>query len=108
MSRRRSFVVVCSCLPAFAQAQSTPVPADAAKPEQTLGEVTVSGVSDVARVGIFGDRKVQETPFSVTGFTSDLIRDQQSRRLGDLISNDSSTRSIGTRIRRPRLSRCAA
>ena len=93
---RRSLIVVCSCLPAFAQAQSTPASTDPAKPEQTLGEVTVTGVSDVARVGIFGDRKIQETPFSVTGFTSELIRDQQSRRLGDLISNDSSTRSIGT------------
>jgi iron complex outermembrane recepter protein len=91
--RSKSFVVFCSCLPAFAQAQS---PTPSAKPEQTMSEVTVSGVSDVARAGIFGDRKVQETPFSVTPFTSELVRDQQSRRLGDVLSNDSSTRSVGT------------
>lgn len=93
----RCLIVLCGCgALAAAHAQSTNPPVVAAEPEQTLGEVTVSGVSEVARVGIFGDRKVQETPFSVTGFTGELIRDQQARRLGDLISNDASTRSIGT------------
>lgn len=68
-----------------------------ARPEQVMGEVTVSAaVSDVARAGLFGDRKVQDTPFSVTGFTATLIRDQQARRMGDLVSNDASVRSMGT------------
>lgn len=53
-------------------------------------------MAEVARAGIFGERKVQETPFSVTGFTESLIRDQQARLLGDLLSNDSSVRSVGT------------
>lgn len=93
----RCLIVFCGCgALAAAHAQSTNPPVGAAEPEHTLGEVTVSGVSEVTRVGIFGDRKVQETPFSVTGFTGELIRDQQARRLGDLISNDASTRSIGT------------
>ncbi len=63
----------------------------------SLREVTVSApVSDVARSGLFGDRKVQDTPFSVTGFTDQLIRDQQARQLRDVLINDASVRSTGT------------
>lgn len=66
----------------------------AAQPEQTLPTVSVSApVSDVARAGLFGNRKVQETPFGVTGFTASLMRDQQARLLGDVLTNDASVRS---------------
>lgn len=60
-----------------------------------LAPVEVEGrlVGDNARAGLFGDRPIQDIPFSVTSFTEDLMERQQSRRLGDVLENDPSVRN---------------
>ena len=58
-----------------------------------LEEVVIYGVTEKARAGLFGDRPVQDIPFSVTGYTDELIKDQQLRTTKDLVLNDPSVRS---------------
>lgn len=43
--------------------------------------------------GMLGNRSVLTTPFSVTGYTGALIRDQQARSVADLALNDPSVRN---------------
>ncbi|HEV7306697.1 TonB-dependent siderophore receptor [Ensifer sp.] len=45
-----------------------------------------------ARLGALGNRSVKETPFSLTGYTDKLIRDQQARTISDITLNDPSVR----------------
>lgn len=40
--------------------------------------------------GILGNRRVVDTPFSITGFTDKLIRDQQGQVATDILKNDAS------------------
>lgn len=53
-------------------------------------------VGSGARLGIFGNRDVFDTPFNVTGYTDRLIRDQQAKSLLDVVANDPSVRAIGS------------
>nr|WP_104666626.1 TonB-dependent siderophore receptor [Ensifer adhaerens] len=46
-----------------------------------------------ARLGALGNRSVKETPFSITGYTDKLIRDQQARSIADVTLNDPSVRA---------------
>nr|WP_179119614.1 TonB-dependent siderophore receptor [Ensifer adhaerens] len=46
-----------------------------------------------ARLGALGNRSVKETPFSITGYTDKLIRDQQARTIADITLNDPSVRA---------------
>lgn len=90
-------VALLLTLNSHAQVQNAPATVPGSVDNGSLREVTVTApVSDVARSGLFGDRKVLETPFSVTGFTEQLIRDQQARQLRDVLVNDASVRSTGT------------
>ncbi|WP_427026260.1 TonB-dependent receptor (plasmid) [Aureimonas ureilytica] len=50
-------------------------------------------VATGARLGALGNRDALETPFSVTGFTEKLIRDQQARTIADVVLNDPSVRN---------------
>lgn len=45
-----------------------------------------------ARLGALGNRSVRETPFSISGYTEKLIRDQQARSIADVTLNDPSVR----------------
>lgn len=42
--------------------------------------------------GLLGSRDFMETPFSMTTYTSEVVKNQQARTLGDLISSDPSVR----------------
>ena len=55
------------------------------------GQVTRSG-----RVGLLGNRDIFDTPFSMTGYTAELIENQQARTVGDVIQNDASARLVTT------------
>ena len=44
------------------------------------------------RVGLFGNLGVMETPFASTSYTSELVRDQQARSVGDVLQNDPAVR----------------
>ncbi|WP_207282207.1 TonB-dependent receptor [Pseudomonas sp. FW300-N2F2] len=43
--------------------------------------------------GLLGSRDFMETPFSMTTYTSQTVKDQQARTLGDLIASDPSVRT---------------
>ena len=47
------------------------------------GQVATGG-----RVGLFGALDVMDTPFNTTSYTEKLVRDQQSRSVGDVLQND--------------------
>lgn len=43
--------------------------------------------------GLLGSRDFMETPFSMTTYTQDAVKNQQARTLGDLIASDPSVRA---------------
>ncbi|UMS28654.1 TonB-dependent receptor [Escherichia coli] len=45
-----------------------------------------------ANIGLLGNKKILDTPFSVSGYTSKYIEDRQAKNLGQIIQNDSSVR----------------
>ncbi|WP_232628667.1 TonB-dependent receptor [Methylobacterium sp. Leaf118] len=53
-------------------------------------------VGSGTRVGVLGNGSVFDTPFSATGYTDTLIRDQQSQSLLDVVTNDPSVRAISS------------
>jgi iron complex outermembrane recepter protein len=74
-----------------AWAQSAP---DAAPATQAQA-ITITGVSQRARVGLFGDKRVQDTPYSITGYSAELLADQQVRTVAQAVGNDPSVRYGG-------------
>ena len=82
--------------------------AQEAQPTTTLQPVTVTGgavdsgdlppvyaggqVAEGARLGLMGNQSVMDTPFNVTSYTSELIKNQQARTLADVMANDPSVR----------------
>ncbi len=51
------------------------------------GEVARGG-----RVGILGNQDIMSTPFSTTSYTNELIQNQQSRSVADVLQNDPTVR----------------
>lgn len=49
-------------------------------------------VAHGGRVGLFGSLNVMETPFATTNYTEQLVRDQQSRSVADVLQNDPAVR----------------
>ncbi len=76
--------------PAWAQ-QATVV---AAASEENAEEIIVTGLKDKAggsiSVGIFGDRSLLDTPFSVQGFERNLLDQRIARGLRQVLDNDPS------------------
>ncbi|KIY40422.1 TonB-dependent receptor [Pseudomonas sp. 10-1B] len=54
----------------------------------TGGQVARQGAQ-----GLLGSRDFMETPFSITSYTSELVKNQQARTLGELIASDPSVRA---------------
>lgn len=46
-----------------------------------------------ARAGMLGDVDFMNLPWSATGYTSQTMRDQQARTIGDVVQNDASIRT---------------
>lgn len=92
-------------------AQTAPAPAEPMAP--ALPPVVVSGQQDAidqappaapggqvgsgARVGILGNMPVLETPFSVTSYTAEAIRNDQAQSVADVVSRDPSVRMASAR-----------
>ncbi len=70
-----------------------------------LGATTISGESGAqadtygggqvarsARLGVLGNRSINDVPFSVVSYTAKTIADQQARTVGDVLLNDASVR----------------
>ncbi|WP_175183560.1 TonB-dependent receptor [Achromobacter animicus] len=49
-------------------------------------------VAEGARLGLMGNQSVMDTPFNVTSYTSEFIKNQQARTLADVMANDPSVR----------------
>lgn len=89
-------------LQSMAHAQGTPsapelptveVNASADASAQGLSPAYAGGqVARGGRVGILGTRDPQETPFSITAYTNELIQDKQARSVGEVLQNDSGVR----------------
>lgn len=45
-----------------------------------------------ARIGMLGDQDMQDTPFSVSSYTSQLIKNRQAQSLGDVLESDPAVR----------------
>lgn len=57
-------------------------------PPAYAGGVVASG----ARVGIFGNQNIFDTPYSVTGFTQQAIQEVQARNVSDVLERDPSVK----------------
>ncbi|MEX5688813.1 MULTISPECIES: TonB-dependent receptor [Pseudomonas] len=58
------------------------------------GDVYAGGqVARRTSQGLLGSKDFMETPFSVTTYTSEAVKNQQARTLGDLIASDPSVRA---------------
>ncbi|MET0256558.1 MAG: TonB-dependent siderophore receptor [Luteibacter sp.] len=66
------------------------VHADVAAPTAAYagGQVALGG-----RFGVLGNQDLMNVPFSMTSYTDTLIRNQQARSLGDVVSNDPAVRT---------------
>jgi len=110
-ARRRSALlataIACAAMPAGHAAAQTPAPS--AETETTLPTVRVEASADAsaqglspaypggdvsrgARLGILGTTDYMEAPFSATGYTNELIRNTQSRSVGEVLLNDPTVR----------------
>lgn len=49
-------------------------------------------VARSARLGVLGNRSINDVPFSVVSYTAKTIADQQARTVGDVLLNDASVR----------------
>lgn len=59
-----------------------------------LGEAYTGGqTAGSARIGVLGERDTADIPFSVIGFTEELIENQQADTLGDVVRNDAAVQA---------------
>ncbi|SQK74847.1 TonB-dependent receptor plug domain-containing protein [Tatumella ptyseos] len=52
------------------------------------------GIANGARLGVLGEQKSLDVPFSVISYTSTLLDAQQARTLQDVVKNDASVQSV--------------
>jgi len=50
-------------------------------------------VASGAQIGVLGQQKLIDVPFSVTSYTSKLIEEQQARTIADVVANDPAVRT---------------
>ncbi len=53
-------------------------------------------VSRGGRLGALGNRDMMDVPFQVTGYTAELIRNQQAETIADVLANDPTVRTTNT------------
>lgn len=76
--------------------QLAPVTVTAAVRNDALPEPYAGGqVARGARLGMLGNTDMMNTPFNVTAYTAETIRNQQARSLTDVMANDPSVESGG-------------
>lgn len=56
------------------------------------GQVATGG-----QLGMLGNRDIMDSPFSVTAYTDEVVKNQQARSLSDVVDNDPSVRVISSR-----------
>lgn len=74
-------------LPIKVEGKGVPVQAQLGKtPQPYAGGQVAQG----ARAGLLGNQDIFDTPFNMTGYTAELMENQQSKTIADVIQNDSS------------------
>ncbi|GAA4339954.1 TonB-dependent receptor [Pigmentiphaga soli] len=102
-------IALFACTAAFdAVAQQAQTPAPAQVPGE-LEAVVVESSADAsaqglpkpyaggqvargARVGVLGTQDLRDTPFSITSYTQELIKDMQAQSVGEVLQNDAGVR----------------
>ena len=58
-----------------------------------LAPILVQGlVAEEGRAGLLGDRRIEDIPFSITGYTEEVIQKQQAQTIRDALEDDPSVR----------------
>lgn len=98
LMRASAAAMIAIASPTIAQdvtnAEASPVQQDDRQPDiivtaQQAQEQVVSNGS----IGVLGNKDALETPFNVTNYTAQLVLDQQSETLGDVLENEPSVRT---------------
>ncbi|MCM8729354.1 TonB-dependent receptor [Hephaestia sp. GCM10023244] len=75
-------------MPAAVAAQDAPPEEIVVTAQQAQKQVVSDGV-----IGVLGNKTALETPFNVTTYTAQLVLDQQSETIGDVLKNEPSVRT---------------
>lgn len=51
-------------------------------------------VANGGRLGMLGEQNAMDVPFSIIGYTSKLIQDQQAKTITDVVSNDAGVQPV--------------
>ncbi|WP_338523835.1 TonB-dependent receptor [Pseudomonas batumici] len=73
----------------------TTINATQARPDELPPVYAGGQVARGGRLGLMGNKDVMDVPFSVSNYTSTLIKDQQAVTVADVLERDSSVRSTG-------------
>jgi len=73
----------------------TTINATQARPDELPPVYAGGQVARGGRLGMLGNKDVMDVPFSVSNYTSTLIKDQQAVTVADVLERDSSVRSTG-------------
>lgn len=87
-----------SCMPAVAQQQPRQIQLDeivveGVRPSQVPAPFAGGQVATGARIGVLGNTDLGKTPFSVTSYTEQFIRDRQARTASEALALDPSVRA---------------
>lgn len=85
-------IVVSATLTPQARAQEQARTPDTDQEVVVTAQQQRSQVSSEGSLGALGDRTALETPFNVRNYTAQLVLDQQSETLGEVLENDPSVR----------------
>lgn len=80
-----ALIIAGSLIPYIASAKNIIIVSADSSNTQTEGEL-----SKQASIGLLGNKDIQDTPFSIKGYTSKYIAVRQAKTLGDVIKNDPS------------------
>ena len=86
LSALTSLLALAVAMPAFAQESSEDIIVTAQRANQT--EVTAGG-----DIGVFGNKKAEDVPFTVRSYNEALILNQQPQTLGQVLENDPTVRT---------------
>jgi iron complex outermembrane receptor protein len=87
-----------SCMPAVAQQQPSQIQleeivVEGVRPAQVPKPFAGGQVAAGARIGVLGNADIAKTPFSVTSYTEQFIRDRQARTASEALALDPSVRA---------------
>ncbi|STV95483.1 ferrichrome-iron receptor [Klebsiella michiganensis] len=51
-------------------------------------------IANGGRLGMLGEQNAMDVPFSIIGYTSKLIEDQQAKTIADVVSNDAGVQPV--------------